>query len=870
MNKFSKNAIQAVHFANRTCVKLKSPEMTLEHLFIGILSVQEGVGSKVLSKLGLDPEGTIKSIEEELLNGKTFLADTVNEPQGTDVTEVVLSNDIRNVFEKAFDIAINSGHNYVGTEHLLLGLLEVRNNPFVKELSKLGIDFDKIKKELEGFVQYPEFQQLDQLPGSQQTGNQLPPARPGPQKPDLQSRAPGALQSQQGSNSIFESLGRNLTEEAKLGKLDPVIGRESEIERVMQVLSRRSKNNPILLGDAGVGKTAIVEGLAQKIADGMVSPILANYEIWSIDIAAIVAGSQLRGDVEQKILDMINEIETRGNVILFIDEIHTMLGAGATSNNSLDIGNILKPALARGILHCIGATTIDEYRKHFDEDPALQRRFQPIDVDELSEDSTYQVLRQLKPVYEMFHNVKITDNAIKTAIKLSNRFITERYLPDKAIDVIDEACARNKLERVQITPEFKEELDELRRVITKKNAALQDKRIEEASVFLDEEKQIMKNLSKLEKKMKKSWNSAAKTISEKHIKSVIHNWTKIPISSLEENSLQLVKKLEKDLRTNVIGQDYACSLVANSIKRTKAGLSGFDRPLASYLFVGPTGVGKTELAKQLAKSLFGKKENLIQVDMSELMESHSVSKLIGAPPGYVGFDQGGQLSDRVRRNPFSVILFDEIEKASPEVLNILLQIMDEGRLTDGKGRGVNFKNTIIIMTSNVGAELLRKDSNVGIYLGTVEADDSNPVDQKVVEAEERIIEELKEYLQPEFINRIDDIIVFRELNRENIFEIAKLHVSKFVKRLKAESNVVLKNALEEKIVNYIVDTGYSEDYGAREINRVIRSTLENAVADKILELNWDPDSRRLLHLDIDLDTECNFILKEAEKAVQPA
>lgn len=858
-NKFTKNAIQAINFANKTCIRLKSDELTLEHLFIGILSIKEGIGSKILSKLGLDPIGTIKSIEEELLGAKSDLPDideikTDYDPNESELMEgIAIAPDIKLVFEKAFELAISQGHNYVGTEHLLLGMLEVKDNNFVQELSTLGINYDKIKTEIDNFVQYPEFQQFPEKHGA--------PARP----PHFNMGEPPKPQ---GNNAVgfFESLGRNLTAEAKAGKLDPVIGRDSEIDRVMQVLSRRTKNNPILLGDAGVGKTAIVEGLAQKIVEGSVSPVLAEYEIWSIDTAAIVAGSQLRGDIEQKILDMIQDIEQRGNVILFIDEIHTIMGAGATSNNSLDIGNILKPALARGVLHCIGATTVGEYRKHFDDDPALQRRFQPIDVEELSEEDTLHVMKRLKPVYEAYHGVRITDNALKTAIKLSSRYITDRYLPDKAIDIIDEACAKNKLERVQVSPEFKEVLENLRVIIAEKNAALHEKKIEEASNLLDQEKEIMKKLSKMEKKMKKDWSTGSKTITEKEVKTVIHSWTKIPMNSMNEDSSELVKKLQKDLTGNIIGQDYACQAVANSIKRAKAGLAGFDRPLASFLFVGPTGVGKTELAKQLAKSLFGSKDALIQIDMSELMETHSVSKLIGSPPGYVGYDQGGQLTEKVRRRPFSVILFDEIEKASPDVLNILLQIMDEGRVTDSHGRTVNFKNTIIIMTSNLGSELLRKDSTVGLYLGEVKANtDDTTVDPAVMEVEEKILDELKEYLQPEFINRIDDVIVFRELAKQDIAHITKLHVTHFVERLKKENNIVLKNADSKQIIDYITEVGYSEEYGAREIRRIIRSTLENAVADKILDLHWDSDTKKALILEVEIDSQNNITISQSEK-----
>ncbi len=858
-NKFTKNAINAVNYANKACLKLKDNEMRVEHLFMGILYVKDGVGSKVLSRFGLDPDATLKSLEAELMAKKNISLNDIADVKEGDFTQVTISSEIKNVFQQAFDLAINSGHSYIGTEHLLIGLLSILDNDFIKELQTLGISSKKIKEEIDNFVQYPEFH--NQMHEGAFPQN-LQPSQTKDQLGGIQ-RAPNNAQNVNGN--FFETFGRNLTADAKNAKLDPVIGREKEIERVMQVLSRRSKNNPILLGDAGVGKTAIVEGLAQMIANGDVSPILSNYEIWSVDTASIIAGSQLRGDVETKILDMINEIETRGNVILFIDEIHTILGAGATSNNPLDIGNILKPALARGALHCIGATTVEEYRKYFDEDPALQRRFQPVDVDELNEEDTFEVLKQLRPVYEDFHGVDITEGALKAAIKLTSRYITDRYLPDKAIDVIDEACAKNKLTRVRFSGQFKKKLDDLKKIVGDKNIALNDKKIEYAAELLEKEKKLMKQLEKIEDKMKDEWDSGKKTITEKEIKSVIHSWTKIPMNSMEEKVSDTVLKLDNDLKENIIGQSYAVSSVVNAIKRAKAGLAGFEKPLATFLFVGPTGVGKTELAKQLAKSLFGTKEALIQVDMSELMEGHSVSKLIGSPPGYVGFDQGGQLTDKVRRRPFSVILFDEIEKASPEVLNILLQIMDEGKLTDSKGRAINFKNTIVILTSNIGSQLLRKDSVVGLYLGEKKSEADTEAVQAVTEAQERILEELKEYLQPEFLNRIDDVIVFRELDKEDINEITKLHIGNFVNRAKKENNIAIKLLNEIKLVEHISEIGYSEEYGAREVKRVIRSIVENIIADKILDLNWDSDSKKSLSLELDLDKANKIIVKETKE-----
>lgn len=851
-NKFTKNAVKAFNIANKTSMNLNSEELMLEHLFIGILGVKEGIASKILSQVGLDPDETIRSIQEELAHDVTSIKDIINEPlQSKEEIEykvdVKLSDEIKTVLEKAFESAINSGHNYIGTEHILLGLLMIKDHPFIAELAKLGINYQKIKKELDNFVQYPDFNMGQGNIDPEKVASPVP----------RQLNGSGENSKQSSTNTILETLGRNLTGEARDGKLDPVIGRDKEIERVMQILSRRNKNNPILIGDAGVGKTAIVEGLAQRIAFGEVSPVLANYEIWSIDTATIVAGSQLRGDIESKILELINEIENRKNIILFVDEIHTIMGAGSTGQNSLDIANILKPALARGVLHCIGATTIDEYRKTFDNDPALQRRFQPVDVDELTSRDTLKVLKQIRPIYEAFHNVKITDVALRAAVKLSGRYITDRYLPDKAIDVIDEACSKNKLNRIQVSSEFKEELEKLSKIVNKKNDALKQKQLDIASKYLDMEREVMAHLKDVEQGMREKWDKKGKVINEDDIIDVVHSWTNIPIYSMKEDNLKVIKKLEDDLDKSVIGQDYACSQVVNSIKRTKAGLSGLERPLASFLFVGPTGVGKTELAKQLAKSLFGSKEALIQVDMSEMMESHSVSKLIGAPPGYIGYDMGGQLTTKVRRKPFSVVLFDEIEKANPDVLNILLQILDEGHLTDAKGRKVDFRNTIIIMTSNIGSEFLNKESSLGIFLGDDQKRKNEEAAHKIFEIEEKILDSLKEYLQPEFINRIDDIIMFRELDKKDVYKIAKLQVNNFLSNVKEESNIEFKLKNEKDLLNHIVKLGFSEEYGAREINRAVKASLENQVAEKILSLKRKSKSKRIR---FDIAVEKNQVL----------
>lgn len=880
-NKFTLNAQKAIKSANNAAKKLKSNSLLLEHLFIGLITVKEGVASRLLSRLGLDPDETVKSIEKELsinlnngemsrnessnetldptkfsddelfsetqkstqISGKISTEDILrmhSQSGNIDKKENTLQNDsefnltftkeFKAILEISFDKAVEGGHTYVGTEHILLAMLTLKDYPFVQELAKLNIDLKRISKELKEFAQYPEPINEGEEYAFEKNNpfdNPMLDAR-------LRSRdILGMRKSEKGST--LSTLGINLTQMAREGKLDPVIGRKDEISRIMQVISRRTKNNPILLGDAGVGKTAIVEGLAQNIAFGDVSPVLSGFEVWSIDTASIIAGSQLRGDMESKVFDLIKEVQEKRNIILFIDEIHTLVGAGSTGQSSLDVANILKPALARGSLRCIGATTVEEYRKSFDTDPALQRRFQPIDVDEISEEDSLEVLRQIKPIYESYHNVKISESAITASVRLSVRYIKDRYLPDKAIDLIDEACSRNKLNRIQLTDDFKSTLQNLSKIVDKKNAALNSKRLDEASALLDKEREMLDLLKQKEDSMKQKWERNGKVITDKDILKVVHAWTKIPIPSLETDSATEVKKMEKALKDAIIGQDYAVNQVINSIKRSKAGISGTEKPLASFLFVGPTGVGKTELALQLAKSMFGSKDALIQVDMSELMEGHSVSKLVGAPPGYIGYDNGGQLTAKVRRNPFSVILFDEIEKASPDVLNILLQVLDKGVLTDSKGKKVDFKNTIIIMTSNIGTKELSKGNKIGISLSSFENLEENSK-HEMLEIEQKIKDALKEYLSPEFLNRIDEIIVFRQLTEPDIKAIARLQFRKFLEQVEKNYNLTFEVENEQKIVNHIVKIGYSEAYGAREIARALRNTLENEIAENILKI----------------------------------
>ena len=790
VEKFTQNAINAIRFAEKFARELGSKELGIEHLFVGLLETKEGVAAKVLAAGKVNPAGTIERM-------KVLLGTNV---KGSANKEPLLSDAFRTAISRAFAVANAMKHVYVGTEHLLLAILEQEDQQLVKDLRSAGISQETIKKKVGAFVQYPE--------GVFAEGDKA-----------------------KGGGGVLPLLATSLTELARKGRLDPVIGRDKEIERVINILARRTKNNPIIVGESGVGKTAIVEGLAQRIAQGEVSSLLHGYEIWSLDTAAIIAGSQMRGEVEGKILALIDEISHRTNVILFIDEIHNLIGAGS-GGGGMSIGSILKPALAKGSLNCIGAITTEEYTKEFEKDPALSRRFQPVFVEELSTEATIEILKGLKPVYEAFHEVKINEEALEMSAKLSKRYITDRRLPDKAVDLMDEACARVRVGKLNYTPKYRELLGKLRKMHYEKEKLLEGGQFDKAADARKEQEKLLKVLSTYRSTIRREWKRRPKVVMPENIRKVVSEWTSIPVETLSSSEAKTLLTLKKRLRERVVGQEHAVEAVVSAVKRARTGVTEENRPLASLLFLGPTGVGKTELAKQLAKQLFGDMDSFIQLDMSEYMEPHSVSKLIGSPPGYVGFDQGGQLTGQIWRRPYSVVLFDEIEKAHIDVLNVLLQVLEEGHLTDGRGRRVSFKNAVIIMTSNIGAEEIGADDEIGFKMIQKEEVDEKVLTDAYEDMREKIMASLKESLRPEFINRIDEVVIFRSLTREEVKEIVKIQIGDLNQRLKDKGVAV---EVKPRLLEELAETGYSETYGARPIKRQIQELVEGPLADLMLK-----------------------------------
>lgn len=788
VEKFTQNAIDAVRATQRFAREVRSREIGVEHLFVGLLMVEPGVASKVLASEKVDFAGTIGRV-------KMLLAKW---PLAAIGVEAKLGDPFKKAVNRAFAIANSMKHVYVGTEHLLLAVLEQTDQELVRQLRSAGITLEKIKRKVGSFVQYPE----------------------------------GVLAEsrEKRSSSILDFLATNLTELARKGKLDPVIGRDTEIERLINILARRTKNNPIIVGESGVGKTAIVEGLAQRIAQDEVSSLLHGYEIWSLDTAAILAGSQMRGEVEGKLLALIEEVSHRSNVILFIDEIHNLIGANA-GGGGMSVGSVLKPALAKGRLNCIGATTTEEYSNQFEKDPALERRFQPVFVDELTVDATVEILKGLKPVYESFHGVKIDDEALVQAAKLSKRYITDRRLPDKAVDLIDEASARSRVGKLKLSPKYRDLLSRLRKQYLEKEKLVDDGDFDKAAVARKEQEKLLRVLSSYRKTQKREWKKKPRVVVTENIREVVSDWTGIPVETLSSSEAKTLLSLSKRLQERIVGQENAIQAVVSAVKRARTGVAEENRPLASLLFLGPTGVGKTELAKQLAKQLFGDLDSFIQLDMSEYMEAHSVSKLIGSPPGYVGFDQGGQLTQQIWRRPYSVVLFDEVEKAHVDVLNVLLQVLEEGHLTDGRGRRVSFKNAVIIMTSNIGAEEIGENEEIGFKLSGKKAVNEKVVEEAYEDMQEKIMANLKESFRPEFINRIDEVVIFRTLSLDEIKKIVKIQLEDLNDRLK---DTGVRVEIGAKLLGEIAETGYNETYGARPIKRQIQELVEAPLADFLL------------------------------------
>lgn len=773
-------------FSQQSAVELGHNYVGTEHILLGLVKEGSGVAARVLQAQGITEEKILKEIEELIGKGET-----VGE------TPVGFTPRTKRVLELAFKEARRMGQGYIGTEHLLLGIMKEGESVAVRILMDLGVEPQKLLSELVKVLN-------EDAPGS--TG--------APKKGGGGSNTP-----------TLNQFGRDLTDMARDGKIDPVIGRDTEIERIIQILSRRTKNNPCLIGEPGVGKTAIAEGLAQKIVEGNIPEILNDKRVVTLDVSSMVAGAKYRGEFEERLKKAMEEIRKAGNVILFIDELHTIVGAGA-AEGAIDASNILKPSLARGEIQVIGATTLNEYRKHIEKDAALERRFQPITVGEPTKEEAVEILKGVRDKYEAHHRVKITDGALEAAVKLSDRYITDRFLPDKAIDLVDEAASRVRLKTFTAPPDVKNMEEKVERLSKEKEDAIRHQEFEKAAKIRDEEQKLKNELDKIRNEWHQKNQTKTDTVTEDEIEDIVASWTGIPVKKLAEEETERLLKLEETLHNRVIGQDEAVKSIAKAIRRGRVGLKDPKRPVGSFIFLGPTGVGKTELCKALAEAMFGDEKAMIRVDMSEFMEKHSVSKLVGSPPGYVGYDEGGQLTEKVRRKQYSVLLFDEIEKAHPDIFNILLQILEDGRLTDSQGRVVDFRNTIIIMTSNVGARTITEPKRLGFSVGNDESA-KNYEDMK-----KNVMGELKKTFRPEFLNRIDDIIVFHPLTEDNIKEIVKLMLGVLIKRLE-QNEVTLE--VSEEAMTYIAKKGFDPIFGARPLRRAIQSMIEDMLAEEMLE-----------------------------------
>ena len=796
--KFTTRAKKAIETANDISLELGHNYIATEHILYGLVTEGAGIAAKVLENQGLTSEKIEQKIEE-------FIGRERPKTQSFGFTPRT-----KKVIENAFIEARKLGYDYIGTEHLLMGVLREADSVATRILIELNVNIPKLYNEIAKVINDVEDTGI-----LGDTGGSKPNKKT--------SQGKGSYNSTQTLNQF----GEDLSIKAQEGKLDPVIGRKEEIERVVQILSRRTKNNPCLVGEPGVGKTAIVEGLAQQIVSGEVPEILKGKRVVTLDISGMVAGSKYRGDFEERMKKAINEVKKAGDVILFIDEFHTIVGAGS-AEGAIDAANILKPLLARGEVQLIGATTLNEYRKFIEKDTALERRFSPVTVQEPTESDTIQILNGLRDKYEAHHNVKITDEAIKAATELSVRYINDRFLPDKAIDLIDEAASRVRLKNYTEPDNLRKMQEELERVSKDKEEAVRSQKFEKAASLRDTERELREKVEKEEEKWKSKHSKYVIDITEENIAEVISSWTGIPTQKLTQDENEKLKSLEQSLHKRVIGQNEAIEAVSKAIRRGRVGLKDPKRPIGSFLFLGPTGVGKTELSKALAEVLFGNENALIRVDMSEYMEAHSVSKLIGSPPGYVGFDEGGQLTEKIRRKPYSIILFDEIEKAHPDVMNMLLQILEDGRLTDSQGRTVNFKNTVIIMTSNIGARAITDKKAFGFT-------NNGPKDESKKEYEEikkEVMTILKKELRPEFINRIDEIIVFKKLSEQDIRQIIDIMINQVLERLK-EKNITVE--VTESVKDLIAEKGTDKSFGARPLRRTIQNLLEDTLAEGILK-----------------------------------
>ncbi|MFH1778432.1 MAG: ATP-dependent Clp protease ATP-binding subunit [Candidatus Omnitrophota bacterium] len=782
-SRFTERARKVVILAKEEAKRFNHDYIGTEHILLGLIKEGEGVAAAVLQNLGLSLEAIRLEVEKLVQPG----------PPTVVSGDIPFTPKAKKVIELATDEARNLGHNYIGTEHLLFGLIREGEGVASQVLSNLGLDLNRVRQEVMSLL------------GSATPGFGQPSAPPKTKTPAL------------------DAFGRDLTALAREGKLDPVIGRKDEIDRVIQTLSRRTKNNPVLLGEAGVGKTAIVEGLAQKIVKGDVPEILRDKRVMIIDLALMVAGTKYRGQFEERIKAVMDEIKRSENIMIFIDELHTLVGAGG-AEGAIDASNILKPALSRGEIQCIGATTLDEYRKYIEKDAALERRFQTIMVDAPTVDETIEILKGLRDRYEAHHKVKFTDDALEAAAKLSDQYISGRYLPDKAIDLIDEAGSRARLNVMTTPPDIKEVERKVEQVRKEKEAAVKGQDFEKAASLRDQEKELKSQFERVKKEWTKQKAEAYPQVTKEDIADIVSKWTNIPVFKLEEKESEKLLKIEEELHKRVVGQDEAITAMANAVRRSRAGLKDPKRPIGSFIFLGPSGVGKTLLGKALAEFMFGDEDAIIQLDMSEYMEKFNVSRLVGAPPGYVGYEEGGQLTEKVRRRPYSVILLDEIEKAHPDVFNILLQVLEEGRLTDSFGRRVDFRNTILIMTSNIGAEILRKQGSLGFK--------SEKEEMTYQTMKEKLLDEVKRTFKPEFLNRIDDIIVFRPLTKEDLHKIVDIEVGEIKNRLREQHEITIE--LSPEAVEFLIEKGFDPIYGARPLKRTIQRFLEDTLAEEII------------------------------------
>ena len=821
--RFTEKAIKVIMLAQEEARRLGHNFVGTEQVLLGLIGEGTGVAAKALKSMGVNLKDARAEVEKIIGRGSGFVA-----------VEIPFTPRAKRVLELSWDEARQLGHNYIGTEHLLLGLIREGEGVAARVLENLNVDLNKVRTNVIKMLGETK----TTTAGSSSTST---------------SSSSSSSSTSKAKTPSLDEFGRDLTLAAQELRLDPVVGREKEIERVIQILARRTKNNPVLIGEPGVGKTAVAEGLATRIVNSEVPDILDGKKVIQLDMGLLVAGTKYRGEFEERLKKIMDEIRQAGNIILVIDEMHTLIGAGA-AEGAIDAANILKPALSRGEIQVIGATTLDEYRKYVEKDSALERRFQTVMIEEPSEAESIEIIKGLKPKYEEHHNLIISDAAIEAAVKLSSKYITDRFLPDKAIDVIDEASSKVRLKVSTLSPEGKELEKELKELIKEKENAIRNQEFEKASQLRDEEADMKERIREMAQQYKEEHEANKPTVTEEDVASVIATMTGVPVTKLTEGESERLLNLEKTLHARVIGQNDAVVAISKAIRRARVGLKSPNRPIGSFIFCGPTGVGKTELAKALAEAIFGSEDNMIRVDMSEFMEKHSTAKLIGSPPGYVGYDDGGHLTELVRKKPYSVILFDEIEKAHPDVFNIMLQILDDGRLTDAKGRYINFKNTVIIMTSNVGASMITTTSKLGFSTSSDESKD------KYEKLKETVTEEMKKAFRPEFLNRIDETIVFAHLSKEEIRQIVDLMLKDLFKRL-AERELSVE--VTDEVKDHLAKDGYSEAYGARPLRRLIQRKIEDMLAEEILSGKYAPGDTIKITL---VDDKITFEKKRKSRA----